>query len=772
MRKRHGLIILSILLFLAVLLLVSQASAHGDGDDYPWELRRAAKDAIKGEYWSFYNRECTSFVAWCLNSRNGVNFNNSYLGYRYWGHAKNWANAARSVGLTVDRNPTVGSVYWSGAGRYGHVAWVYQVSESHVWVQEYNYNGDGTYSTREFDLTALPYVQFIHFDTDFTPTITQYDSNMAGTWFVRSAAFNNRKQGFLSTNGDSVSAADYEINQRFTLNMVQTAIAENGYVFVPGAVNSGKVMNVYADHIEDGSLVNLYRNVDNSTQWWLLEAVGPRYVIHSKNNPCLVLTVEGNAVVMRPYSGGMNQLWEFLPGDQDPMALREYEICYYSRFEPVYSAEYNREHNLVKVDRKSMFEDYIILDVMPEMPGRYFMGWSRDYNATEPDPKYASGAIYDRNEPLTLYAVWKDGSEVAERSIVMALDVSGSMQGTPITETKDAAVRFIRNTFGEKVEIGLVTFSYSADVKAAFGTGRSDLTDVVNRLSAGGGTNIGDALMKANEMLQSSDRRKIIVLMSDGYPESGMGPDQLVELAEEIKQSGVTIYTLGFYQEIDNKADCQALMEKIASEGCHYEVDSAFNLRFFFSDVAEQMIGVRFIYIRIACPVEVTVTRNGETLTSVPGYRNLRTSFGSMSLEEDPEENGEIKVLRLKEGEDYNIEIYGTDEGTMEYTVALMDRNGEYTDFHRFDSIPVTTRTLIQSVAKADTQTTLNVDWDGDGQTDTVYGTTNNSGTIGIGRKDIILAGILAVLTIGLIVFFRVRKPVKTVHKSTPKRIY
>ena len=52
-------------------------------------------------------------------------------------------------------------------------------------------------------------------------------------------------------------------------------------------------------------------------------------------------------------------------------------------------------------------------------------------------------------------------------------------------------------------------------------------------------------------------------------------------------------------------------MEGIDSEGCHYEVDSAENLVFFFHDIADQINGQKYIYIRIACPVDVKVTYNG-----------------------------------------------------------------------------------------------------------------------------------------------------------------
>ena len=111
-------------------------------------------------------------------------------------------------------------------------------------------------------------------------------------------------------------------------------------------------------------------------------------------------------------------------------------------------------------------------------------------------------------------------------------------------------------------------------------------------------------------------------------------------------------------------------MEKIASEGCHYEVSSSEDLVFFFEDVAGQIGGQKYIYVKVACPVDVSVTYKGETLSSAENDQNLRTSFGTLSFRENEgKENNEeessgysntylkeadskVKILRLKEGTD------------------------------------------------------------------------------------------------------------------------
>ena len=141
-------------------LVFACAGALAGGDDYPAKYKNAARDAMLDE-WNFYNRECTSFVAWCLNSRNGIPFTNQYAGAARWGNAGDWGHVARSLGFAVDGSPAVGAVaWWSG----GHVGWVSAVNGSSVTTEEYNWNGDGAYHVRTqqaSDITGFIHVRDI-----------------------------------------------------------------------------------------------------------------------------------------------------------------------------------------------------------------------------------------------------------------------------------------------------------------------------------------------------------------------------------------------------------------------------------------------------------------------------------------------------------------------------------------------------------------------------------------------------------------------------------
>ncbi len=312
-----------------------------------------------------------------------------------------------------------------------------------------------------------------------------------------------------------------------------------------------------------------------------------------------------------------------------------------------------------------------------------------------------------------------------ERDIVLVLDVSGSMSGTPMEETKKASVNFVDTILDEDASIGIVTYDNSASRLSDFSVNQDALISAVSGIWDGGGTNIESGLAEAHAMLStSSAKKKIIVLMSDGEPNDGKEGDDLIAYANEIKNDDIIIYTLGFFESLGSyKSSAQMLMEDIASDGCHYEVANADDLVFFFEDMADQINGQKYIYIRIACPVDVSVTYNGETLSSAEDDLTTRTDFGTLTFEEnenvtDADEDDRIKVLRLKEGADYDVEIVGTGHGIMDYTIGFMDENGDYSDFRRFEDIKITRRTKIDTVATVSKDSVLNIDEDGDGRYD------------------------------------------------------
>jgi surface antigen len=129
-------------------------------NNYPYKSSASGKV----DRWNFYTRQCTSFAAWRITHNLGLKFKNSYKGQTF-GNANNWDNAAKRAGLKVNSTATVGSIaqFESNhhAGAFGHVAYVYKVSGSYVYLEEYNFNTAKGYGTRKIAKSSVSH--FIHF---------------------------------------------------------------------------------------------------------------------------------------------------------------------------------------------------------------------------------------------------------------------------------------------------------------------------------------------------------------------------------------------------------------------------------------------------------------------------------------------------------------------------------------------------------------------------------------------------------------------------------
>ena len=113
--------------------------------------------------------------------------------------------------------------------------------------------------------------------------------------------------------------------------------------------------------------------------------------------------------------------------------------------------------------------------------------------------------------------------------IVLVIDKSGSMQGSKLTNAKEAARKFVENLIpeggGGNIRIAIVSYSDSATTDRALTTNRSNLISSINGLTAVGGTHTQAGIRQAKDILDSSSQAdyKHIVLLSDGVPTYSYG---------------------------------------------------------------------------------------------------------------------------------------------------------------------------------------------------------------------------------------------------------
>jgi Ca-activated chloride channel family protein len=142
-----------------------------------------------------------------------------------------------------------------------------------------------------------------------------------------------------------------------------------------------------------------------------------------------------------------------------------------------------------------------------------------------------------------------------KKDIVFVLDVSGSMKGKKIESAKKALTYFLRSMDRED-GFGIVVFS--TDVEAMSDkilyAERENIEDAINfveKLRAGGGTDIHSALLKALSFWQEGERPFFIVFLTDGKPTAGV--TDIGKILEDVKNNlrNARIFVFGVGYEVN-----------------------------------------------------------------------------------------------------------------------------------------------------------------------------------------------------------------------------
>jgi Ca-activated chloride channel homolog len=175
-----------------------------------------------------------------------------------------------------------------------------------------------------------------------------------------------------------------------------------------------------------------------------------------------------------------------------------------------------------------------------------------------------TGPGFRRHLPLVLYIVALGAVAVAlarpeatvavpeERAaVVLATDISGSMEARDVAPSRMTAVRRAALDFidraPEELRVGAVAFNHSVREIEPPRAERDDTRALINRLTPSGGTATGEGLAAAVGLLGrrgARDRERppaAVILLSDGASTHGRDP---IEVAREAARLRIPIYTV------------------------------------------------------------------------------------------------------------------------------------------------------------------------------------------------------------------------------------
>lgn len=143
--------------------------------------------------------------------------------------------------------------------------------------------------------------------------------------------------------------------------------------------------------------------------------------------------------------------------------------------------------------------------------------------------------------------IWYQG-QTSEANFVLAIDASTSMSATDfspsrIEAAKDSAIKFVESV-GTNTKVGVISFSGASFIEEDMTEEYKEVKDSIRgiQISSYGGTDLGEAIISATNLLLKDDKPRALVLLTDGRSNIGVPLEDAVSYANENK---VTIHTIG-----------------------------------------------------------------------------------------------------------------------------------------------------------------------------------------------------------------------------------
>lgn len=220
-------------------------------------------------------------------------------------------------------------------------------------------------------------------------------------------------------------------------------------------------------------------------------------------------------------------------------------------------------------------------------------------------------------KPATIEAAQPVVDSQVALSVVLAVDVSGSMAGQPLSSAQQAATDFVRG-LSPQDSVSILTFGDSINTVLEPTTDKDAVAAALAGLNAGGNTALYEATNKTiAEALASPSARRAIVLLSDGVDYGGKSDVSRDDSLAQARAAGVPVYTIGLGTEIDRNY----LNELATATGARFlETPSPAGLSQLYGDIAGLLRGQYIVKLKspqadagVTHTLSLSVTTGGVT---------------------------------------------------------------------------------------------------------------------------------------------------------------
>lgn len=200
--------------------------------------------------------------------------------------------------------------------------------------------------------------------------------------------------------------------------------------------------------------------------------------------------------------------------------------------------------------------------------------------------------------------------------VVLLLDISASMRGTPLISAKAAATQFVQE-MPAGVEMAVISFGNAPALATEFTADKETLVAAIDGLIARGETALYDGLTAASQLLQAEEGGRTIILVSDGG--DTVSNASLEEAQAALSGLEVDLYAIALESPEFDGAILETLA--VAANGTVAAADDFEALQAVFGDVAARLLSSYLIEFESEAAgladLEITVESGGTILVKL-----------------------------------------------------------------------------------------------------------------------------------------------------------